>query len=458
MINSRITTYHTIAPKLESLNDQNLLELLEKSVSIHFGMGGTSVLLKIDGINIFVKKVPLTDVEILPENIMSTENIFELPTYYQYGIGSAGFGAWRELSAHIMSTEWVLRKDCPNFPLMYHWRILPDSTLKTLPTSVEGYSIRSMYQHPTTDSLNLIKQGELGLFCEGDKLYCKAHNKEKIQIIRADNINIQGIDPQSYDKIIKTMHEEQSQEPPENIKNITEAEKAEVLEFASLHGYIPEKLERLVEYWGGSSTIRARLEAREKASANLVLFLEYIPETLQQWLDRQFIKGNITDSMIAMVESDLKAITSFVSNRGLLHFDANFMNILTDGHRLYLTDFGLATSSIFKLSKTEIKFIEAHRDYDQRYIAAMWVNWIGTTIFGKKNIKAKLHEYIAGKGEELVPFLAKAIIIRDAQHWIAMNMFFKDLKNEIRSGKVDVPPVAWASSRVSAVNTIGNHN
>ncbi len=445
MLNSRITTYHTIAPKLESLCNQDLLDLLEKSAAIHSGMGGTSVLLNIDGINIFVKKVPITDVEILPENFMSTKNIFELPPYYQYGIGSAGFGAWRELSAHIMSTDWVLRKDCPNFPLMYHWRILPDSTLKTLPTSVEGYSIRLMYQYPTADSLKLIKQGELGIFCEGDKLYCKVHNKEKMQIIRADSTNIQCIDTGSFDKIIKTMQEEQRQQPQEKINSMAEAENMAVLEFASLHGYIPEKLERLVEYWGGSSVIRARLEAREKASANLVLFLEYIPETLQQWLDRQFIKGRITDSAITMVESDLKVITSFINNRGLLHFDADFKNILTDGHCLYLTDFGLAASSIFKLSETEIKFIEAHRNYDQRYIAAMWVNWIGTTIFGKKNIKAKLHEYIAGKGEELVPLLATAIIIRDAQHWIAMNMFFKNLKNEIRSGKVGVPPMAWAS-------------
>lgn len=38
--------------------------------------------------------------------------------------GSAGFGAWRELTAHIMTTNWALARKCSNFPLMYHWRIL----------------------------------------------------------------------------------------------------------------------------------------------------------------------------------------------------------------------------------------------------------------------------------------------------------------------------------------------
>jgi hypothetical protein len=37
--------------------------------------------------------VPLTDLEQLPQHFMSTANIFGLPLSYQYGVGSAGFGA-----------------------------------------------------------------------------------------------------------------------------------------------------------------------------------------------------------------------------------------------------------------------------------------------------------------------------------------------------------------------------
>jgi len=56
---------------------------------------------------------------------MSTANISGLPLSYQYGVGSAGFGAWRELATHIMTANWVITGECANFPIMYHWRILP---------------------------------------------------------------------------------------------------------------------------------------------------------------------------------------------------------------------------------------------------------------------------------------------------------------------------------------------
>jgi serine/threonine protein kinase len=45
--------------------------------------------------------------------------------HYQYGVGSTGFGAWRELAAHILTTNWVMTGTCSNFPMLYHWRILP---------------------------------------------------------------------------------------------------------------------------------------------------------------------------------------------------------------------------------------------------------------------------------------------------------------------------------------------
>ncbi len=75
---------------------------------MHKGIGGTSLQIEIDNTPVFVKKVPLTDLELQPENYMSTANIFNLPMCYQYGIGSTGFGAWRELAAHVMITNWVI--------------------------------------------------------------------------------------------------------------------------------------------------------------------------------------------------------------------------------------------------------------------------------------------------------------------------------------------------------------
>lgn len=435
-IKSRKKTYHTLSFKLKSLNDEQLLEALEKTEPVHSGVGGASVVLKLDGRLIFVKKIPLTDIEMLPENKMSTANLFELPLYYQYCIGSAGFGAWRELAAHVMTTDWVLKDECPNFPLLYDWRVLPNLT-KKMPTSKENYNIRLIHDPLFLDSLSLIEQGELALFYERNELYCKYSDKEKMQIIKADDISIQGINSKTFDRVIKILKEGKKQQNLKNVGVITEEDKEELLRFTTLCGYTPSKLDRIVERWGGSSAIRARIEMIENASANLVLFLEYIPETLEQWLERRFFKeGHNDESALLMVEKELKAIASFIKEHNFLHFDAHFKNILTDGHRLYLADFGLTTSSIFKLTDAEIKFVEAHRDYDQYYIRGLWANWIGKIFFGKENFKSKLHGYAIGKGEKLASPLATTILKRDAQTFILMDAFFKELINEVKAKRM----------------------
>ena len=92
------------------------------------GIGGTTALLDVGGTPVFVKRVPLSDLEMRPENARSTANIFGLPDFCHLGIGvpgCAGFGAWRELAVHTMTTNWVLAQEHEGFPLMYHWRVLP---------------------------------------------------------------------------------------------------------------------------------------------------------------------------------------------------------------------------------------------------------------------------------------------------------------------------------------------
>lgn len=79
---------------------------------MHECTGGKSALISIDEIPVFVKKIPLTELEQLPQNFMFTANLFDLPLCYQYGIGSAGFRAWRELATHIMTTNWVVTGEC----------------------------------------------------------------------------------------------------------------------------------------------------------------------------------------------------------------------------------------------------------------------------------------------------------------------------------------------------------
>ncbi|HAU1190655.1 TPA: hypothetical protein ACT96X_000040 [Legionella pneumophila] len=127
----RIEKYTIVSNTLACMSNQQLQQVLSTGKEMHAGIGGTSVRIDIENIPVFVKRVPITELELKPDNFMSTANIFKLPMCYQYGIGSAGFSAWRELAAHIMTTNWVISGNCPNFPILYSWRIIPNSSSKT---------------------------------------------------------------------------------------------------------------------------------------------------------------------------------------------------------------------------------------------------------------------------------------------------------------------------------------
>ncbi|WP_433679056.1 hypothetical protein [Nocardia sp. CA-119907] len=93
-----------ISTALASLTDQRLTALLNSAAPLGAGIGGTTWLLDIAGHHVFVKRVAVTDLELLPENIRSTADVFGLPTWSHYGLGSSGGGAWRELECHILTT------------------------------------------------------------------------------------------------------------------------------------------------------------------------------------------------------------------------------------------------------------------------------------------------------------------------------------------------------------------
>lgn len=327
---TRYSRYNYISQHLGKLNDESISALLEQGTPMHSGWG-SSIKLDIDGIPIFVKKVPLNKVEGSPENIRSTENLFDIPLYYQYGVGSGGFSVWRELSAHIMSTEWVLSGENKNLPLMYHWRIINSSDEKT----------------PLDE----------------------------------------------------------------------------------------DELKNYVKYWGDSSAIEERYRANHDASSFVVLFIEYIPDTLNTWLRQQLSEGDDSlDKAVEMVESNLKETVAFINAKGMLHFDAHFHNILTDGKQLYFSDFGLATSSQFALSKEELQFFQHHQNYDRCYVVTTLTSWIISRVFGKDRFEEVLNDYANGKTPlvlpaELTPYLS-SIVKRYARITLKMNTFFKTLREE----------------------------
>ena len=98
---ARLAAYGSVSTRLSLLSDRQLGESVAAAGPLGSGIGGRSAELDIDGTRIFVKRIPLTEAETRAENARSTANLFGLPMFYQYGVGSAGFGAWQIGRAHV---------------------------------------------------------------------------------------------------------------------------------------------------------------------------------------------------------------------------------------------------------------------------------------------------------------------------------------------------------------------
>ena len=108
---NHLTNYASLSEALARLTDNELAALVAEAPLLHAGVGGRSVLVTIDSTPIFVKQLPLTDLERRQEHVQSTANLFEIPLSCHYGLGGPGFSAWRELAANSAST---CRRICSN--------------------------------------------------------------------------------------------------------------------------------------------------------------------------------------------------------------------------------------------------------------------------------------------------------------------------------------------------------
>ncbi|MFI6213471.1 protein kinase family protein [Nocardia brasiliensis] len=334
---ARLHAHSAVSTALALHSDYTLRELVDGAAPIGTGIGGKPALLEVAGTPVFVKRVPLGDLERQPKHVRSTANLFDLPLFCQYGVGllgGPGFGAWRELAVHIMTTNWVLAAEHEAFPLLYHWRVLPDTT-------------------PL----------------------------------------------------------------PEELADI----------------------DRAVAYWDHRPQIRHRIEALRDASASIALFLEYLPQNLHEWLHAQIEAGDeAADRACAMVERELADGTQFMNSRGLLHLDAHFENILTDGRRLYFGDYGLALSRAFDLSPAEVTFFDQHQSYDRGYTVTYLVNWLIVALYGlspaDRQARAELvRTFAEGQPPEGIPAQAAAILTRHAPTAAAMSAFMRAFQQESRS-------------------------
>lgn len=189
-----------------------------------------------------------------------------------------------------------------------------------------------------------------------------------------------------------------------------------------------DEIDAMVEYWDGSPAVRARLTALAAATSKVVLCCERLPCTLADRL--------ASEPDPAWVERDLLAVTKFLSAHGIVHFDAHFDNVLTDGERLYVSDFGLATSLAFELSPEEKAFAECHRHHDVCYALAHLVSRLVIAATGATDRHARtalIRRWASGEHPAEVPAAAETLIRRYAPVAVVVNEFYDRLYAESRA-------------------------
>ncbi len=309
----RLKRYHAVSQKLKSFSNSEIQNLISTSIPLHVGIDGKTFELTLDFQKIFVKKLPLSALEILSENWMSPNNIFQLPLFCQYGLGAPGFGSWRELLSNQKSTQWVLEGVCENFTLLYHWCLLP----------VE-------------------QSGEFTV-------------------------------------------EEQ------------------------------EEIEKDVGFWENSDELRERYKAIRRPITEVILFSEFVPINLKDWIKSQSAQISLFEKALDFVDQKILTTIEFMQSRNFIHFDAHFENIMTDGKTLYFSDLGLALDGRFLKQTEEIEFFNQHRNYDYARTAVGFVHALITAVYGNENWRINFFEQLkliaensaAFKGSETVHFYLK---------------------------------------------------
>lgn len=109
---------------------------------------------------------------------------------------------------------------------------------------------------------------------------------------------------------------------------------------------------------------QTKLAAMKDASKSMVLFLEYVPETLGAWVRTSIAEGRAATVFPDVVDQLLKA-TTWMKKHGFQHFDVHPGNILIRDGRLLFTDFGLALHHGFDLTAEEKASMPTHDGFDR---------------------------------------------------------------------------------------------
>ncbi|MBD2059707.1 hypothetical protein H6F88_27570 [Oculatella sp. FACHB-28] len=165
-------------------------------------------------------------------------------------------------------------------------------------------------------------------------------------------------------------------------------------------------LEIDVEHWGNHINVKKYVLDRSNAQHELVLFLEYVPHVLETWLQEN-------PSKLRQSLNDLWRAIAFLRTKGIIHFDAHFRNVLTDGEQTYLTDFGLALDKSFAPTEEEENFFEQNTFYDYGEVLRNLghpIRWAFDSC--SDNSKRKIMEKY-GINEGLQPYQVGAILLNN---------------------------------------------
>jgi hypothetical protein len=128
-----------------------------------------------------------------------------------------------------------------------------------------------------------------------------------------------------------------------------------------------------------------------------------VPHILRSWLPEN-------PGRVHAVLDDLCATIDFLRKNEVIHFDAHFSNILTDGERTYLTDFGLVLDKNYALAEDEMAFFKANTCYDYGEV----LSCLDTVLYrayealpetDKRRLKGKCGIEAGAQAHELMPVI-----------------------------------------------------
>ncbi|RAX51278.1 hypothetical protein DQ353_02625 [Arthrobacter sp. AQ5-05] len=121
--------------------------------------------------------------------------------------------------------------------------------------------------------------------------------------------------------------------------------------------------------------VRRQLAAMKDAPNGMVLFPEYVPETLGAWLRGSLAAGTGVTVFADVVAQVLDA-TAWMKTQGFQHFDVHPGNILVHEGRLLFTDFGLALCRGFDLAPEEKASMATHAGFDRDTALMHLFHWV----------------------------------------------------------------------------------